>query len=71
MVKVPRRGGILGNTISRMRKRKYMDSQKGERNMKKCDGGMNRLPKLLRGKKRDKRNGGKTGVKRIWRRIRS
>ena len=31
--------------------------------------GMNSLRKLLRGKKRVIRNGGKTGVKRIWRRI--
>ena len=37
---------------------------------KKCGGGTNRLRKLLRGKKRGMRNGGKTGVKRIWRRIR-
>ena len=33
-------------------------------------GGTNRLQKLLRGKKRGIRNGGKTGVKRIWRHIR-
>ena len=37
---------------------------------KKCGGGMKRLRKLLRGKKRGIRNGGKTGVKRIWRHIR-
>ena len=37
---------------------------------KKCGGGTNRLRKLLRGKKRGIRNGGKTGVKRIWRHIR-
>ena len=37
---------------------------------KKRGGGTNRLQKLLRGKKMGIRNGGKTGVKRIWRRIR-
>ena len=71
MVKAPRRDGILWNMVSRMQQRKYVDSRKGERNVKKRGGGMNRLRKLLRGKKRGKRNGGKTGVKRIWRRIRS
>ena len=44
--------------------RQYVD--KGERNVKKCGGGMKRLQKLLRGKKRGIRNGGKTGAKRIW-----
>ena len=37
---------------------------------KKHGGGMNRLRKLLRGKESSIRNGGKTGVKRIWRHIR-
>ena len=38
--------------------------------VKKCGGGTNRLRKLLRGKKRGIRNGGKMGVKKIWRHIR-
>ena len=37
---------------------------------KKRDDGTNKLRKLLRGKKRDIRYGGKTEVKRIWRRVR-
>ena len=37
---------------------------------KKHGGGMKRLPRLLRGKKRGIRNGGKTETKRICRRIR-
>ena len=61
------RDGILWNTVSRMQQRKYVDGRKGESNVKKRGGGTNRLQKLLRGKKRGIRNGGKTGVKRIWR----
>ena len=38
-------------TASRMRQRKYVDGQKGERNKKKHGGGTNRLWKLLRAKK--------------------
>ena len=34
MVKAPRRDGVLWNTISRMRQRKYVDGRKGERNVK-------------------------------------
>ena len=33
-VKAPRRDGILWNTVSRMRQRKYVDGRKGERNVK-------------------------------------
>ena len=40
-------------------------------NMEKRGGGMQRLQKLLRGKKkRIRKNGGKTGARRIWRHIR-
>ena len=63
MVKVPRRDGILWNMVSRMWQRKCGQFKGG----KKCGGGMKRLRKLLRGKKRGIRNGGKAGVKRIWR----
>ena len=62
MVRAPRTDGILWNTVLRMRQRKYVAGQKGERNVKKRGGGTNRLRKLLRGKKRGIRNGGKTGV---------
>ena len=51
MVKAPRRDGILWNMVSRMRQRKCVDGQKGERNVKKRDGGTNGLWKLLRGKR--------------------
>ena len=68
MVKAPRRDGILWNTVSRMRQRKYVDGQKGVRNMKKCDGGQ--AAEVIKRKKEGYGNGGKTGVKRIWRHTR-
>ena len=69
MVKAPRRDGILWNMVSRMQQRKYVDVQKGERKREETWWWNEQVVELRR-KKRGIRNGGKTGVKRIWRRIR-